>query len=99
MDLLAPEGTVVKRALYRHKSPRHASTRASCRWTARGRNFSGLRVVEIVEEVRLATCERVVTGHKKARLQGILLRGHPHGRGKKVELKVQEDGVEDGRDK
>ena len=50
-------------------------------------NFSGLRVVEIVEEVGLITCERGVIG-QRARLfngrsaQGILLRRDPHGRGK-----------------
>ena len=50
-------------------------------------NLSGLWVVEIVEEVGLITCERRVIG-QRARLligrsaQGILLRQHPHGRGK-----------------
>ena len=50
-------------------------------------NFSGLWVVVIVEEVGLTTCERSVIG-QRARLlilrsaQGILLRQHPHGRGK-----------------
>ena len=50
-------------------------------------NFSGLRIVEIVEEVGLIACERGVIG-QMARLlsgrsaQGILLRQHPHGRGK-----------------
>ena len=57
----------------------------------------------VVEEVGLITCEMCVIG-QRARLlfgrsaQGILLLQHPHGRGK-VEVKVQGDEVEDGRDK
>ena len=50
-------------------------------------NFSGLWVVELVEEAGLITCERGFIG-QRARLligrsaQGILLRTYPHGRGK-----------------
>ena len=50
-------------------------------------NVSGLWVVEIIEEVGLITCKRGVIA-QRARLligrsaQGILLRRHPHGRGK-----------------
>ena len=68
-------------------------------WSLLEEDFSGLGVEEIVEEVGLITCERGVIG-QRARLltgrsaQGILLRGHPHGRGRG---KSQGSGRRSGR--
>ena len=50
-------------------------------------NFSCLWVVVVVEEVGLITCEKCVVGQRPRLLigrsaRGILLRQHPHGRGK-----------------
>ena len=62
-------------------------------------DFSGVWVVEIVEEVGLMTCERSVIGQKAKLLnwrsaQGMLLRWSQHGI-EMVEVKVQEEEVED----
>ena len=88
--LLAPEGTVVKRALCRwcrHWSLRHASTRHRVAGLPLEEDFSCLWVVEIVKDVGLITSERRVIG-QRARLliwrsaSGILPRWSPHGRGR-----------------
>ena len=69
-------------------------------------DFSGHWVVEIVEEAGLITCERGVIGQRARLLIGrsaqvILLRGHPHGRGKgrksrfrKKKWKIEKDTEE-----
>ena len=77
--LLAPEWSVVERALCRwcgHQILSHASTRASCRWIAPGWEFQW--------SLSGGSCRRS-WAHNKLLIgrsaQGILFREHPHGRG------------------
>ena len=79
--LLAPEWTVVKRALCRwrrHWSPRHASTRASRRWIAPGGKFQW----SLSSGIRRRTWAHRPDSSLGEVHKGILLRAHPHGRGK-----------------
>ena len=84
--LLAPEWTVLKSALCRWSRHRALWGHRVARVLLE-ENFSGLSVVEIVEEVGLVPCERGVSGQRHRLLNwrsasGILHRWSPHGGGK-----------------